>query len=54
MHGTKNINPVWGFCECGSDLHRSVKDALYTVTGPSVLRHDVLAQVSTGEGLRTF
>ena len=45
----KNISPVWGFCECGNDLHRSVKDASYTVTWPGTVfcfvRHDVLTQV---------
>jgi len=25
------IYQVWGFCECGNDLHRSAKDASYTV-----------------------
>jgi len=24
------ICPVWGFCECGNDLHRSVQDASHT------------------------
>jgi hypothetical protein len=58
MHGMKNISPAWGICECGNDPHRSVKDASYTVTRPGMVfysvRHDVLTQVSTGEGLRTF
>ena len=53
--------PVWGFCECGSDLHRSIKDASYTTRPYTVfcetrrfdkgVEDDVL---STGEGLRTF
>ena len=54
----KYISPLWGFCECGNDPHRCVKDASYTVTRPGMVfcsvRHDVLTQVSTGEGLRTF
>ena len=58
MYGMKNISPEWGFCECGSDPHRSVKDASHTVTRPGMgfcsVRHDVLTQVSTGEGLWTF
>jgi len=37
---------------------RSVKDASYTVTRPGTVfyfvRHDVLTQVLTGKGLRTF
>jgi hypothetical protein len=41
--------PVWGFCECGNGLHRSIKDTSYTVTRPGTVfcavRHDVLAQV---------
>jgi hypothetical protein len=51
---------MWGFCECGSDLHRSVKDASYTVTRPGTVsysvRHDILTQVlmKTGEGSRAF
>ena len=40
---------VWGFCECSNDLHRSIKDASYTVTRPDMvfysLRHNVLTQV---------
>jgi len=58
MHGTKNTSPIWGFCEWGSDLRRSVKDASYSVTRPGTafyfVRRDVLAQVLTGAGLRTF
>ena len=58
MHGMKNISPVWGFCECGNDPHISVKDVSYRVTRPGTafysVRHDVLTQVSTGLGLRTF
>jgi hypothetical protein len=57
MHGVKNISPVWGFCGSGNDPHRSVKDASYTVTRPGMVysvRHDVLTQVSNGDGLRTF
>ena len=38
--------PVWGLCECGNGLHRSIKD---TVTRPGMvfhaMRHDVLTQV---------
>jgi len=58
MHGMKNISPVWGFCECGIDPHRSVKDASYKVTRPGTVfysvGHDVLTQVLTGERLGTF
>jgi len=49
MHGMKNVSPVWGFCECSNDPHRSVKEASYTVTRPGTVfysvRHDVLTQV---------
>jgi len=49
MYGMKNVSPVWGFCECGNDRHRSVKDAPYTVTWRGTVfysvRHDVLTEV---------
>ena len=59
------ICPVWGFCECGNDLHRSVKDASYTVNSAW---HGLLFRerwrshkgvdedyaLLTGEGLRMF
>jgi hypothetical protein len=58
MHGMKILSPVWSFCECGNEPYRSVKGTSYTVTRPGTafysVRHDVLTQVSTGEGLRTF
>jgi len=59
MHGME-ICPVWGFCECGSDLHRSVQDASYTVTWPMLWdmtfshRCDEDYALSTGEGLQAF
>jgi hypothetical protein len=63
--GVKGLKvcPVWGFGERGSVLHRSVKDASYTVTRPSTIfyavRHvltgvDEDYALSTGEGLQTF
>ena len=57
------IYQVWGFCECGNDLHRSAKDASYTVTRPGTVfcetwrshtRVDEDYTLSTGKGLRTF
>jgi len=42
-------SPLWGFRKCGNDLHRSVKDASYTVNWPDTVfysvRHDVLIQM---------
>ena len=56
MHRMKNMSSV-GTCECGNDPQIR-KDASYTVTQPGTVfysvRHDVLAQVLTGKGLRTF
>jgi hypothetical protein len=62
VHGIK-IGPAWGFCECGNDLHRSVKDASYIVTRPGLLFYETWRSHTgvdedyalwTGEGLRTF
>jgi len=53
----KNISPVWDFCERGN-YPQIRKDASYTVTRPGMVFcsviHDILAQVLTGKGLRTF
>ena len=60
MHRMKNMS---SFCECGNDIHRSVKDVSYTVTQPGtifysvrhgILTHDEDYALSTGEKLRAL
>ena len=63
MNGMKNVQ-YGGFCECGNDLHRSVKDEshsnsarnglLFCETLRSHTGADADYVLSTGERLRTF
>jgi hypothetical protein len=55
MHGMKNMSSIGAFVNAAMIRKRRV---IHSITRPKTVfysvRHDVLTQVSTGEGLRTF